>query len=136
MIPHADVLLVSREEAVLLTGEERIDAAAEALCALGPEQVVLRLGADGALALDKEGRIKRDEAIAVNPVEVVGAGDAFNAGYLAGQLRGWDIAQSLRLGNVLGGLATTVHGDVEGLPTWEEVQPYLNGNHTSRVTDR
>jgi 2-dehydro-3-deoxygluconokinase len=55
-------------------------------------------------------------------VDPVGAGDGFAAGFLAGQLRGLGLAESLRLGNTVGAFATTVVGDVEGLPTWREVQ--------------
>ncbi len=68
--------------------------------------------------------------IPVDTVETVGAGDAFNAGFLSGQVRGWDLAASLKLGTILGALATTVEGDVDGLPDWEEIQPYLGGDQT------
>ena len=55
-------------------------------------------------------------------VDPVGAGDGFAAGFLSGQLRGWSLAESLRLGNIVGAAAMSVSGDVEGLPTWEEAQ--------------
>jgi len=136
LMPHLHTVLVGRDEATLLTDEAHPDAAAHALHAMGPEQVVVRLGEEGALSLDEEGRVAREAAIDVNPVEVVGAGDAFNAGYLAGQLRGWSVVRSLRLGNILGGLATTVLGDVEGFPTWAEVRPYLDGAQAGGATNR
>lgn len=127
MLACAHLVLASVEEAVFLTGEDDPEAAARILQDMGPGQVVVRLGADGALAIGESGALEYKPALAVDVVEAVGAGDAFNAGFLAGQLRRWDLAQSLHLGNILGGLATTVPGDVEGLPTWAEVQPYLGG---------
>ena len=42
--------------------------------------------------------------------------------HVAGQLRGLPMLESLRIGNVVGAFATTVVGDVEGLPSWREVQ--------------
>jgi len=41
---------------------------------------------------------------------------------LSGQLRGLSIKESLRLGNLVGAAAMSVSGDVEGLPTWDEVK--------------
>lgn len=136
MIPYVHTVLVGSDEATLLTDETHPEAAAHALQAMGPAQVVVRLGKDGALVLAKQGGVVREAAIDVDPVEVVGAGDAFNAGYLSGQLRGWGVARSLRLGNILGGLATTVLGDIEGFPTWSEVQPYLKGELGRQETKR
>lgn len=124
--------LASREEATLLTGHDAPELAARALLDRGPSVVVVRLGEEGALGVSAD-QVIRSPAIEVEVVETVGAGDAFNAGFLAAQLRGWPLDAALRLGNIVGGLATTVPGDVEGLPTWGEVQPYLGG---PRVVDR
>jgi 2-dehydro-3-deoxygluconokinase len=132
MLPHVHTVLTGEGEATLLTGEADPEAAARALRDLGPSQVVVRLGADGALGLGPEG-IERENAIEVQTVDVVGAGDAFTAGYLSGQLRGESLGQSLRIGNVAGGLATTVHGDCEGIPTREEVEAYLGRGNASDV---
>jgi 2-dehydro-3-deoxygluconokinase len=54
-------------------------------------------------------------------VDPVGAGDAFAAGLLAGQLRGMDLATSLALATRCGAYAMTVPADQEGLPRWEDV---------------
>lgn len=125
MVPHTDLILTGADEARLLTETDAPEEAAHALQAMGVEQVVVRLEAEGALALDPAGAVVRRSAISVDVVEPVGAGDAFNAGFLSGQLRGWDTGASLQLGNIMGGLATTAPGDVEALPTWDEVRTYL-----------
>lgn len=130
MLSHVDVVLAGRDEAALLSGEVPPEDAARSLRAAGPPQVVVRLGAEGALAVGPSGDVVHEPALPVEVVEPVGAGDAFNAGFLSGQLRGWGLDASLRLGNVLGGLATTVAGDVEALPTWEEAQAHLDGDPT------
>jgi 2-dehydro-3-deoxygluconokinase len=54
-------------------------------------------------------------------VDPVGAGDAFAAGFLVGQLRGMAIEGSLVLANRCGAHAMMVPGDQEGLPRWEDV---------------
>ena len=125
MLPRVDVVLASEEEAQLLAEADTPAAAARWLRGRGPECVVVRRGAEGALAVGPSGDEVEEPALSVDVVEPVGAGDAFNAGFLSGQLRGWNLSDSLRLGNVLGGLATTAPGDVQALPTWEEVQAHL-----------
>jgi 2-dehydro-3-deoxygluconokinase len=135
MLPHVQIVLTGEGEATLLTGEADPEAAARALRELGPSQVVVRLGADGALGLGPDG-VERRAAIEVEPVDVVGAGDAFTAGYLSGQLRGESVGRSLQIGNVAGGLATTVRGDCEGLPTREEIEAYLNVSSDASDVDR
>lgn len=127
MLPYTDLVLASAHEAQLLSDETSFEEAAHFLKEVGPSQVVVRCGEEGALGLNASGEIERSPGISVEVVEEVGAGDAFNAGFLSGQLRGWNLGASLYLGNILGGLATTVTGDVEALPTWDEVQSYLDG---------
>lgn len=136
MIPRTDLVLSGEEEATLLTGKEMPEAAARALLTMGPDQVVVRLGDEGALAVGEEGDVVREGPIDVEVVDVVGAGDAFNAGFLAGQLRNEPLDRALRLGNIAGGMATTVRGDSEGLPTWEEVEPFLSSEPQWPEVDR
>lgn len=136
MMPHIDTVLTGLGEARLLAGEEEPTDAATALLNHGPSQVIVRLGEHGALGIREDGQMERSSAIEVDTVDVVGAGDAFTAGFLAGQLRDWSLGRSLHLGNVAGGLATTVSGDSEGIPTWDEVRPYMSEAEQSQDVDR
>ena len=54
-------------------------------------------------------------------VDPVGAGDAFAAGFLAGLLEGQSIVEAVRLANACGASATTVPGDIEGMPERAEI---------------
>ena len=87
IIPKTHILLTSKEEAAFLTEETDTKFAAKVLLAMGPEQVIIKLGAEGAYARTSETETL-EPGIKVQVVETVGAGDAFNAGYLSGQLRG------------------------------------------------
>ncbi len=121
ILPLVDIVLPGTEEAELLTGESDPLAAARAIHALGPRLVIVKLGAEGSLALSDDGLVRAPSIHLERIVDPVGAGDGFAAGFLSGQLRGFSIQQSLRLGNLVGASAMSVSGDVEGLPTWEEV---------------
>ena len=84
------------------------------------------------MALTDSGIVRAPGLKLERVVDPVGAGDGFSAGFLSGQLRGWGIAESLRLGNVVGAFAMSVSGDVEGLPTWEEVLALEAGRDVAR----
>ena len=124
LLPLCDLVLPGRDEATLITGEEDPERAARAILAYGPRLVVVKLGAEGALAVTPETAVHVPGVRLPRIVDPVGAGDGFAAGFLAGQLRGFDLPQSLRLANTVGAMAMTVLGDVEGLPTWREVQEF------------
>jgi 2-dehydro-3-deoxygluconokinase len=121
LVGHADLVLPGMEEAELLTGETDPRRAGEALLALGPKMAIVKLGDQGALAVSAEGAVVSPAVKLPRIVDPVGAGDAFAAGYLAGQLRGMDLAESLALANRCGAQAMLVQADQEGLPRWEEV---------------
>jgi 2-dehydro-3-deoxygluconokinase len=90
------------------------EALARATVALGPREVVVRGAASvGALADGSwhEVEIRRDAA-----VDAIGAGDAFNAGYIAARLRGDTIEAALRLGIRCGAAVTTSVSDTGGFP--------------------
>lgn len=68
----------------------------------------------------------------VDVVDVVGAGDGFAAGIIAGRLRHLDWDQTLRLANVVGAYAVAHAGDWEGYPTWDMVEAYLHNTVIDR----
>ncbi len=121
LIGHADLVLPGLEEAELLAGESDAVAAARALLRLGPRVVVVKLGERGALALTHEEQVESPATPIPRVVDPVGAGDAFAAGFLTGQLRGMDLPASLALANRCGAAAMLVPADQEGLPRWDEV---------------
>jgi len=121
LITRADLVLAGKEEAELLTQECDPALAAAELARLGPRQVVIKLGARGALAHGASGTIEAATTPLVRVIDPVGAGDAFAAGFLAGQLRGMDTASSLALANRCGAYAMTLPADQECLPFWNDV---------------
>jgi 2-dehydro-3-deoxygluconokinase len=117
----ADIVLPGHDEAQLLTSESDPHTAAAALLRLGPQLVVIKLGAQGALAVTPETAVASPATPVPRVVDPVGAGDAFAAGFLTGQIRGMDLSESLALANRCGAAAMLVPADQEGLPGWDEV---------------
>jgi 2-dehydro-3-deoxygluconokinase len=116
LIAKADIVFAGDDEAALVTGTADHGEQARALAALGPSEVVIKLGAHGALAV-RTGQMWRQPAFAVRVADTVGAGDAFVAGYLAELVAGRTVAQRLRTGAAAGALVCEVPGDWEGAPT-------------------
>ncbi|GAC1438155.1 MAG: sugar kinase [Chloroflexota bacterium] len=127
LLDRVDILLAGLGEMALLVQEEDPQQVVGILRdRYGIGEIVLKNGAHGALVAGPSGPIQHVEAVDMGPeVDPTGAGDAFNAGYLSGKLRGLDPLQAAHLGAVLGAHAVVHPGDFENLPTWEQVRPYL-----------
>jgi sugar/nucleoside kinase (ribokinase family) len=90
----------------MLTGREPPADAARDLLARGPQAVVVKQGARGALLATSDA-VTEFPAYPVAVLDTTCAGDAFAAGFLCGLSHGWSLDQSLRLGNAAGALCTT-----------------------------
>jgi sugar/nucleoside kinase (ribokinase family) len=113
-----DVFLPNAMEATRLTGTSDLDRALEILGGLA-STVVIKIGADGAIAT-AAGTTVRVGAVAETVVDTTGAGDSFDAGFLAGFLGGESLETSLALGNACGALSTRVAGGTDAQPTMDE----------------
>jgi sugar/nucleoside kinase (ribokinase family) len=90
--------------------------AARALAAAGP-CVVVKCGAQGALSVDRTQVLRARLAVQVPTlVDTVGAGDAFDAGFVAGLSQGLDLRGALRLAVAVGTLSTRRVGGMDGQP--------------------
>jgi len=59
-------------------------------------------------------------------VDLVGAGDSFDAGFLYGYLHGWKIEKSLRLACVCGAISNQKAGGIDGQPDLEEAMSHVS----------
>ncbi|MBW4040575.1 MAG: hypothetical protein HIU86_00390 [Acidobacteria bacterium] len=94
IVAGVDLLIASREEAQVLTGRRDPAAAALELAAAHP-LVVVTLGSDGSV-LATAGSTVHVPSVAVEVVDVTGAGDAYAAGLLAALLAGATDAEAGR----------------------------------------
>jgi ribokinase len=98
--------------------------AARELLSAGPEAVVLKLGARGALLLtqDQELHIPSFE---VDVVDTTGAGDAFSGTLAVGVIEGLPLEDAVLRANAAGALAVTRMGTMPAMPTRAEVDAFL-----------
>jgi 2-dehydro-3-deoxygluconokinase len=123
LLPLIDVLFVGHDEANALWGWET-DTALEQLSKIGPSEVILKLGADGCAAMIN-GEQLTSLGFPARQLDPIGAGDAFDAGYLAATLWGWAPEKRLRAANARGAFCVQNLGDYEGLPNRRELDGFL-----------
>lgn len=109
-----DYVFLNRDEALSYARTRSLDAAFDRWRRL-ERMVVVKLGAGGSRAVgggvDVSASVPRTRV-----VDTTGAGDAFNAGFLAARVRGADLRAALRLGNRIGAASTRRAGGIAGLP--------------------
>jgi 2-dehydro-3-deoxygluconokinase len=125
VIPQLAALFGTEEEFLVYFGVSEINEALLAATRLGPEVVVAKLGADGAIAYVNGRRYAHPGYRSPVVVDLVGAGDGFNAGFLASYLRGLPPDECLRRANLVGASAVTTPGDFQGYPTLQNMERFL-----------
>jgi len=125
-LPFADFFLPSIEEARQLTGQERPEAIADALLALGVGSVALKMGAEGCYVTDGH-EAYRLPALPVEPVDTTGAGDCFVAGFLAATLRDWPLEKTARFANAAGAACVTAVGASSGVASFDDTVALMEG---------
>ena len=111
ILRYVDIFMPNAREACRITGTDNLEAAIDRLAKLVPV-VVIKLGKQGSMA--RRGTERFDSPAAeVIPVDAVGAGDSFNAGFLSQYVRGADLPTCLKMGNMAGAFSTTRPGGTE-----------------------
>ena len=134
--PQADVIKVSEEELLFLTGLADIDQAVEALWHDRLQLLIVTLGKHGCRYFTRQfkGQV---QGFTVQAVDTTGAGDGFVAGLITGLLshpRAWYEEDALRevcrMANAVGALTTTQRGAIPALPTKAQVEAFLQAAET------
>ena len=133
MVPYADIMKISDEETVLLSGKEDPREAAKALLEAGVSCVVVTLGGDGALLMTKQIEVQ-EKGKARNVVDTTGAGDSFWGGLLSrlalNNVKPQDLTEEqareyLKFANAVAGLCVEKRGAIPAMPTLEQVMNEL-----------
>ncbi len=125
LLEETDVFLPNEAEATRIAREQNPEAAARTLVAMGARVVAVKLGAAGAIAVTADGRRASCPALPVEPVEATGAGDSFDAGFVAAWLAGRPLEACLALGVACGSLSTRGVGGTVSQPTLGEAEAAL-----------
>jgi sugar/nucleoside kinase (ribokinase family) len=125
ILRYVDVFLPNEREASKAAGTEDLEEAIGKLSRLVP-LLIVKLGRQGALAQKGSERIPAASK-QVTPVDSVGAGDSFDAGFLHEYVRGADLATCLASANRAGALSTTRPGGTEAFRDTDHRRRFLRG---------
>jgi 2-dehydro-3-deoxygluconokinase len=101
---RASILLPSFDDEAAAFGDASPEATAQRYAALGVAEVVVKNGEKNPAVLFDGEAVQVPAPVPVKPTDTTGAGDSFNAGYLAARLDGCDIVQSVEAGQALSAL--------------------------------
>lgn len=131
---RADLLLLSEDDARALFGSDDPVVALAAAGELGASTVVFKRGARGAVVRHRGRDCEIAAAKVAREVDPVGAGDAFNAGFLAAIARGLDAELAARCGAWCGARAVECVGENDGYPTLADLPEDLRVAVTASTT--
>jgi sugar/nucleoside kinase (ribokinase family) len=121
-----DVFLPNEREIRKVAGTDDLEAAILRVAKIVP-LLVVKIGPQGAIAQRGQERVVAPP-VKVTPVDAVGAGDSFDAGFLSQYVRGVDLKACLTAGNLGGALSTTRPGGTEAFRDREYREQFLRAN--------
>ena len=145
VLRHVDVVIGTQDEinAAMLTDPAQmtltdsqvsdtrvsgdLEVAIARLLALGPTAVIEKRGEEGARIHLQDDTPIDAPGFPVEVYNILGAGDAFGAGFLYGYVKGWSWYKAARLGNACGAIVVTRHGCANFMPTLDEVMAFVAG---------
>lgn len=127
---HCDFVTPNETEAATLTGidtstDEGALKAAASLIARGARNVVVTLGAKGALLHGAAGTHFVPAFAVANVVDTTGAGDAFNGGFATALAEGRPPVEAVRFAAAVAGLSVQKPGTAPAMPTRVEIEAFL-----------
>ena len=122
---YSDYFLPGEDELKLLFDTEDRSVWIRRMQQMGLPCTVAKLGAEGCMVIDEQGCRPIAGFPVDRVVDTVGAGDGFAAGFLHSVIQGLSVDESARIGNAVGARCVTIMGDMEGLPTGEELEQFM-----------
>src|SRR5678816_1987075 len=125
---EAEALLPNRDMG-RMRRKKRVDAKqiGTDLLSRGPQTVILKLGARGAMIQDRGGYIETIKGLKVSVVDTTAAGDAFVGGLAVALSEGSDMREAVKFANAAGAACCRSFGAQPALPSREEVEKLLKG---------
>jgi sugar/nucleoside kinase (ribokinase family) len=123
LLPCVDILLPNRNELCRIARRDSLEAALAELSSIVPV-IAVKCGSEGAVVQSGSKRL-RVPGVQIDPVDTIGAGDSFDAGFLAAWLSGCSLEESARAGNVTGALSTLGPGGTEAFRSRQMREAFL-----------
>jgi sugar/nucleoside kinase (ribokinase family) len=122
MLPHCDYVMPSLDDMRAIYGAEaKAEEIAARLLDQGVGTVVVKMGAEGCLVAQGD-EATHVPALAAEVVDTTGAGDCWDAGFIAGLIEGTELVMAARFGNACAAFCIEAVGGAAGVPSYGEVR--------------
>jgi sugar/nucleoside kinase (ribokinase family) len=121
MLPHCDYVLPSIDDMAAIYPGLSAEDTAGLLLSLGAKTAILKMGAEGCLIARGDERI-RVAAVEADVVDTTGAGDCWDAGFIAGLAHGEDLETAARIGSACAAFCIEAVGGAAGVPNYTTVR--------------
>jgi sugar/nucleoside kinase (ribokinase family) len=125
VLPYTDYFMPSIEEAIALTEKSDMADTAKMFLDMGVKACVFTLGGDGAYYHDRDGVTFKIPAFDISVKCTCGCGDAFNAGFAVGLVKGFDPETTVRFAQATSALNATGLGSQAGVESFEHTLNFM-----------
>jgi sugar/nucleoside kinase (ribokinase family) len=119
-LPYCDVVLPSYDDLHQIYSELTPSAMAAHLVQQGAQRVILKLGPDGCLVANLKQMVQLP-SVTTEIVDTTGAGDCFDAGFIAGLVNGLDDVEAAKVGGAAAAACIRQVGGAVGIPRFDEL---------------
>lgn len=129
----SNIVLLGLEEAKKLFNIDDKNKIVEKIFSYkSPKYLAIKDGEKGAWVASKKDKFFHVKPQKCKSIDSVGAGDAFNVGFLYGFIEKMSLKKCGEIGNILGALATQTSGDIEGFPSKNDLKKIIENKITYR----
>lgn len=121
MLPHCDYALPSMDDMRAIYPGKSPEEIIRHVMGMGPKTVVLKMGPEGCILAEGDKRT-HIPSVATKVVDTTGAGDCFDAGFLAGLAEGLSAEKCAKLGAACASFCIEAVGGTTGVPSLETVK--------------
>jgi sugar/nucleoside kinase (ribokinase family) len=132
VLPYTDYFMPSIEEAMALTEKTDMADTAKMFLDMGVKACVFTLGGDGAYYRDRDGLTFKVPAFDIKVKCTCGCGDAFNAGFAVGLVKGFDAEKIVRFAQATSALNATSLGSQAGVVDFEHTLNFMKTSKTKK----
>lgn len=125
LLSLCDIVYCNKHALKYLTGLSSVKKAGRKLIEKGPERLIVTLGAEGGLGIDRNGEEYQVSPYSVPAVDPTGAGDAFAGACSFGYLMDWPMKVSMELASAASAMAITKLGARSRLPTIDQIVEFI-----------
>jgi sugar/nucleoside kinase (ribokinase family) len=119
ILPWTTIFMPNDRESLRISRRESLEAAAEYFLRQGVQIVTIKAGPKGAQTFTRQG-VHTQHVTPVSGGDSIGAGDSFDAGFLAGWLKGLPLERCLAIASACGRSVASQAGGLAGQLSWEQ----------------